>query len=206
MPARRAILVAALAAALTASLPVAPSPAAAADAAAAFIRSKGEALVGIINSDAPLPQKKREVETLLGEAVDVTSVGRFVVGRYWRTATADQQQEFLKLFRDLLLETIAARFGELKGLKFEVTGNGRADEEGTGVITAIQRLDQPAANVEWRVADRGGQLKVVDLIAEGTSMRLTQRSEYTSVLQRNNGSFDALLAAMKRQLAQLRQG
>lgn len=199
---RRTLLAAAAAAALLHPL----AAGAQGDPASAFIQKRGEALVAIVNSDAPSAQKKQQVARLLAEAVDVSGVGRFVVGRYWRTASPEEQREFQTLFQDLLLETIAVRFGEFKGLKFQVTGSGRADEESKGVMASIERPGQPPANVEWRVADQGGTLKVVDLIAEGTSLRLTQRSEYTSVLQRNGGKFEALLAAMKRQLAQLRQG
>jgi phospholipid transport system substrate-binding protein len=176
-----------------------------ADPAVAFIQRRGEQLLAIINGPAPTAQKQQEVARLLTETVDMDGVGRFVVGRYWRTASAQEQREFLKLFQDLLVETISARFGELKGLKFQVTGPTRRDEESQGVATVIERPGQPPAAVEWRIADQGGALKVVDLIAEGTSLRLTQRGEYTAVLQRNSGRFDALLGAMKRQLAQLQQ-
>ena len=194
---RRTLLAAAAAAALLHPL----AAGAQGDPASSFIQKRGEALVAIVNSDAPTAQKKQQVARLLAEAVDVSGVGR-----YWRTASPEEQREFQTLFQDLLLETIAVRFGEFKGLKFQVTGSGRADEESKGVMASIERPGQPPANVEWRVADQGGTLKVVDLIAEGTSLRLTQRSEYTSVLQRNGGKFEALLSAMKRQLAQLRQG
>ena len=56
---------------------------------------------------------------------------------------------------------------------------------------------------KWRVGEIGGHPKVVDVIAEGTSLRLTQRSEYCSVIGRNNGAVSALLVAMKRQIQQL---
>jgi phospholipid transport system substrate-binding protein len=172
----------------------------------AFIRGRGEALLAVINGSEPQAAKRAAVEKLLLETVDVDGVGRFVTGRYWRTATPEEQLQFQGLFRDLLVETIGARFGELQGLQFAITGPTRRDEESFGVGTTITRPGQPPAAVEWRVAEHGGQFKVIDLIAEGTSLRLTQRSEYTSVLQRNNGRFAALLNAMQRQLAQLRQG
>jgi phospholipid transport system substrate-binding protein len=184
-----------------------PLPALAqADPAVQFIQTKGDALLAVVNGSEPVAAKKAAVERLLLETVDVDGVGRFVTGRYWRTATADEQRQFQALFRDLLVETIGARFGELQGLQFSITGPTRRDEESIGVATVITRPAQPPANVEWRVAGEGGQFRVIDLIAEGTSLRLTQRSEYTSVLQRNNGRFAALLTAMQRQLAQLRQG
>ncbi len=170
----------------------------------AFIRDKANALLAIVNGDASDAAKQDAVGKLLAEAVDVDGVARFVVGRYWRTATAQEQQEYSKLFGDLLRLTIAARFGELKGLNFQVLGPTRRDEEAQGVATVIERPGQPPANVEWKIAQVGGVLKVVDLVAEGTSLRLTQRSEYTSVLQRNNGQFAGLLSAMRRQVAQLK--
>jgi phospholipid transport system substrate-binding protein len=186
---------------------VLPSPAwAQADPAVAFIQRKGEELLAIVNGSAPNAQKKQQVAKLLTDTVDMEGVGRFVVGRYWRTATPDEQREFQKLFQDMLLETISARFGELRGLKFQVTGPTRRDEESQGVATVIERPGQPPAAVEWRIAGNGNSMKVIDLIAEGTSLRLTQRGEYTAVLQRNSGRFEALLGAMKRQLAQLQQG
>lgn len=175
------------------------------DPAVAFIQRRGEQLLAIINGDGPTTQKQQQVARLLAETVDMDGVGRFVVGRYWRTASQQEQREFLKLFHDLLVETISVRFGELKGLKFQVTGPTRRDEESQGVATVIERPGQPPAAVEWRIAGQGSELKVIDLIAEGTSLRLTQRGEYTAVLQRNSGRFEALLGAMKRQLAQLQQ-
>lgn len=175
------------------------------DPAVAFIQRRGEQLLAIVNGDGPGTQKQQQVARLLGETVDMEGVGRFVVGRYWRTASQQEQREFLKLFHDLLVETISVRFGELKGLKFQVTGPTRRDEESQGVGTVIERPGQPPAAVEWRIAGQGSDLRVIDLIAEGTSLRLTQRGEYTAVLQRNSGRFDALLGAMKRQLAQLQQ-
>jgi phospholipid transport system substrate-binding protein len=200
MPRRRLLLAA------TACLAAAPSARAQGDPAVAFIQRRGEELLAIVNGNAPNPQKKQQVARLLTETVDVEGVGRFVVGRYWRTATPEEQREFQKLFQDMLLETISARFGELRGLKFQVTGPTRRDEESQGVGTVIERPGQPPAAVEWRIAGNGNAMKVIDLIAEGTSLRLTQRSEYTAVLQRNSGRFEALLGAMKRQLAQLQQG
>lgn len=172
----------------------------------AFIRDKANALLAIVNGDASDRAKQEAVGKLLADAVDLDGVARFVVGRYWRTASPQEQQDYMKLFGELTRLTIAARFGELKGLKFQVLGPTRRDGEAQGVATLIERPGQPPATVEWKIAQVGSGLKVVDLVAEGTSLRLTQRSEYTSVLQRNSGQFAGLMAAMRRQVALLRPG
>jgi len=71
------------------------------------------------------------------------------------------------------------------------------------VNTVIERPNSAPYSLDWRVADVGGQPKIVDLIAEGTSLRLTQRSEYSAVIQRSGNSIGALLTAMQGQIAAL---
>jgi phospholipid transport system substrate-binding protein len=203
VPTRRRLL-ATVAAISLAALATLPPQARAQASEVAFLRNRGDQLLAIVNADTPEATKQDAVGRLLAETVDLDGVARFVVGRYWRTATAEEQKEYLSLFGELTKLTIAARFGELKGLKFQVLGPTRRDEEAQGIATLIERPGQPPATVEWKVAQIGPALKVVDLVAEGTSLRLTQRSEYTSVLQRNNGQFSGLMAAMRRQMAQLR--
>jgi phospholipid transport system substrate-binding protein len=70
----------------------------------------------------------------------------------------------------------------------------------TLVGTTITRPNQQPINVQWVVASVGGTPKVVDVIAEGTSMRITQRSDYASYLGQHGDRIDALIAALHRQL------
>lgn len=69
--------------------------------------------------------------------------------------------------------------------------------------TIVERPGSPAFALDLRVAELGGQPRIVDLIAEGTSLRLTTRSEYSSVVTRNGGDVAALLNAMRRQIQHL---
>jgi phospholipid transport system substrate-binding protein len=98
----------------------------------------------------------------------------------------------------VLLNNISGHLGEYRGVSFTMTGSQPQGED-TLVGTIINRPNQPAANVQWVVRTAGAP-KVLDLVAEGTSLRLTQRQDYASYLSRHGGSIDALIAAMKRQL------
>lgn len=173
------------------------------DRAAAFIESSGKALVAVIDSNVPLPEKRAKVADILRAAVDVRGVGQFVLGRYWRTASEDQRAEFLKLFEETLVRNLSARFGELRGVTFAVTRAQPRGQDGVMVSTTVDRPGQPAVALDWLVSDASGRPQIVDLVAEGTSLRITQRSEYSSVIQRGGGRLDALLDAMRRQLAQI---
>ena len=79
----------------------------------------------------------------------------------------------------------------------------RRTEDDALVTTVVQRPGSAAFTLDWRVAEVNGQPRIVDLVAEGASLRLTQRSEYSAVIQRGGNQVGALLNAMRQQIAQL---
>lgn len=172
--------------------------------AAGFIQSRGNKVIAIVNAPGNLEAKREAVSEILRESVDIGGVARFVLGRHWRTATEAQRKEYLSLFEDTLVHNLAARFGELTGVAFNVGRSVMASDDEAVVTTTITRPNNPAITLDWRVAKVGGAPKVVDVVAEGTSLRITQRSEYSAVVQRSGG-IDGLLRAMRQQLAQLEQ-
>ncbi|MBB2202518.1 MlaC/ttg2D family ABC transporter substrate-binding protein [Gluconacetobacter tumulisoli] len=176
----------------------------AADAAAAsarsFVTDFGRQLITIVNSDRSLADKKTAILPLLQAHVDMDSIGRYCLGRYWRVATPEQQARYLTLFHQVLLNAITDKIGDYRGVTFTVSGTSPAGDD-QAVDTIINRPEQPAANTQWIVSTTSGQPKVVDVVGEGTSLRLTQRQDYASFVARHNGSVDALLQALDHQVA-----
>lgn len=173
--------------------------------AVSFVKARGQEVIAIVNAPGNLEAKREAVSRVLRESVDIGGVARFVLGRHWRTATEAQRKEYLSLFEDTLVHNLAARFGELTGVDFNVGRSVMASDDEAVVTTTITRPNSPAITLDWRVAKVDGAPKVVDVVAEGTSLRITQRSEYSAVVQRSGG-IDGLLRAMRQQLAQLEQG
>lgn len=172
--------------------------------ASAFIQATGQELVAAINDTRASAAARRDrVAQVLRRAVDIDGVGRFILGRWWRQASPAEQQEYMRLFEETLIRNLSARFGEYQGVRFALGRTQQRTEEDVLVNTVIERPNSPAFSLDWRVGEVHGQPRVVDVIAEGTSLRLTQRSEYSSVIQRNNGQIGALLAAMRQQIQQL---
>ena len=172
--------------------------------ASGFIQMTGQELVAAINDTrADLATRRLRVAAVLRRAVDVENVGRFIIGRWWRQASPAEQQEYIKLFEETLIRNLSARFGEYQGVRFSLGRAQSRTEDDVLVNTVIERPNSPPFSLDWRVGEIGGQPRVVDVIAEGTSLRLTQRSEYSAVIQRNNGSVAALLQAMRGQIQQL---
>ena len=171
--------------------------------AAQFIQAAGQELVSALNSNAPIAQRRQQVAAVLRRVVDIEGVGRFILGRWWRQASAAEQGEYTRLFEETLIRNLSARFGEYQGVRFSLGRAQQRAEEDVLVNTVIERPNIAPFSLDWRVGNVNGQPKVVDVIAEGTSLRLTQRSEYSAVIQRNNGQVSALLAAMRNQIQQL---
>ena len=172
--------------------------------ATAFVNKAGQDLVTAIN-DQRLNQTQRRdrVASVLRNAIDIEGTGRFILGRYVRQASPGELQDYLKLFDEIIIRNLSSRFGEYRGVKFSLGRSQQRTEEDALVSTQVERPNTPAFTLDWRVAEINGQPKVVDVIAEGTSLRLTTRSEYAAVIQRNGGRVAALLDAMRGQIAQL---
>ena len=169
-----------------------------------FVQSLGDQAIAII-TDASLSKTDREqhFHDMFVTSFDVPAIGRFVLGRYWRTATDPQRQEFLKLFEDMIVKTYNNRFNEYKGEQFKVTGT-RPDGDSTLVTTNVTQPKTGAqpVKVDWRVLKLQGHFKIVDVIIEGVSMSVTQQQEFGSVIQRNGGQIDGLLASMRERIQQ----
>ncbi len=94
---------------------------------------------------------------------------------------------------------IMAKLGEYQGVKFTVS-RSRRQEEDEIVSSVVERPNNPPTNVDWVISDPDSNPKISDVIAAGTSFRLTQRSDYASYLAHN--SVDALINALQQQAAQ----
>lgn len=196
MPTRRTLL-----ATLLVAGAALPGTAARADDAAnakSFINSFLTRVLAVVNGAGGVDQKNAELQRLVDGAVDVAGVARFCLGRFWRQASAQQQQEYVGLFRKVLMNNVTGRVGEYAGVSFTM-GDSQARDGGIAVTTTVTRPHNAPNKVDWIVMMIGGQPRIIDVIAEGTSLRLTQRSDYTSFLGQHNGDVGTLIAALKRQ-------
>lgn len=168
--------------------------------ATAFVKSTGDRMVAIINAAGTTAEKQPRLAQIIETSVDVDAVAKFCLGRFWRTATADQQTQYTKLFHNVLVNNITGKLGEYQGVTFMVQ-QAQTREDHAIVGTTIQRPSNPPSKVDWVVSGESGTPRIIDVIAEGTSLRLTQRSDYAAFLSRNGNNVQALIDAMRQQLA-----
>jgi phospholipid transport system substrate-binding protein len=144
--------------------------------------------------------------TLFTTAVDVPEIGRFVLGRSWRTAAPEQQQEFLRLFEDVVVLTWSTRFKDYGGsLRHRVTRATPEGDTGFLVESEVESEKQASIQLQWRLKQSEAGLRVVDLVIGGASMAITYRDEYRSVIQGSGGKVDSLLAMMRTKVIELQR-
>ena len=171
-----------------------------ADTPALFLEGFGNQAIKLLAETAPGEAKREaEMRRLLNEGFDIEFIGRFVLSRYWRSASEAERAEFRQLFEDYLIAAYGRRFGTYSGEKFVIGQTFPQDDERAVVRSDVVRPRGDTMTVDWRVQRREGKWRVVDIMVEGVSMMVTQRSEFTALLQRENGS----IAALNQRLRQL---
>ncbi len=180
---------------------VSPVQAQSSEQASAFVKSLGTTLTGIINGPGSTEQKTAALTRVIDTHVDISGVARFVLGRFWRLATPQQQAEYETLFHKVLIASITSKIGDYEGVRFTI-GRAISAPEGEVVSSTIVGPKKPSASVDWVVRQVDGSPKIVDVRAEGTSLRLTQRDDYYSFLVQHHDNVQALLDAMRRQTSE----
>ncbi len=155
------------------------------------------ALDFLANNSMSQDQKKSEFGRLLTDNFDMDTIGRFSLGRYWRSSTPEQRREYIRLFRRMVIAVYSERFQEYKGQKFE-TRSHRQDGERDTIVTSFIIPDEGSeVQVDWRVRYKDSRYKIIDVIVEGVSMSVTQRSDFASVIQRGGGDIQVLINHLK---------
>jgi len=166
--------------------------------AQAFIQKMGQDAISFLANDSlSQSQKEQKFRALLNDNFDMRTIGRFALGRNWRVATQAQKREYQSLFKDMIVRIYAQRFNDYDGQDFVVNTSRPTGKSDYLVPSLIVPPSGPKVKVDWRIREKNGQFKVIDVIIEGVSMSLTQRSEFASIVQRGGGDVAVLIAHLR---------
>ena len=177
--------------------------------AAKFIEALGqEAVDELSRSDVPEETRREQFLDLLERGFALEAISRFVLGRYWRVASEQQQDKFQDVFTRIVAQRFLPLFQQYGREDFAVTG-ARPDPAQPSlyaVRTLVARPGEtggggPKVEVIWRVRPASDSYEIVDIKAEGVSMAITLRSEYNSAIQRAGGNVGNLIAMLEDNLA-----
>lgn len=168
--------------------------------AASFLKNLQERAASRLG-DSSISDKEKEdhFRKLFNENFDVPAIGRFVIGRYWRGASAEDQSAFLAVFEDAMVQRFLPLLAENSSERFTI-GTVIQDSRNEDMALIDSRIDRPEGEpyrVTWRIRESNGDFKILDIVAEGVSMAITLRSEYGTVLKNNGGKLPPLTEALR---------
>ena len=161
-----------------------------------FVSDLGSRALAAMRSGGTAAAKQGQFRQLFRQYFDVEACARSALGPYWNNATAQQRQEFVKLYEDYVVIGYSAHLGALGGDSFKVLGS-HPDKKGVIVASRIQINGAAPIGVDWQLNPTNDGYKVTDMIVNGISMASAQHSDLVSVIQRNNGHMPALLVALR---------
>lgn len=163
-----------------------------------FLRTFANDAVTVLGDDSlDRTSRAHAFRQLLRRGFDLPAVSRFVLGRYWRQADSAQRDEFTRLFEDYMVATYSSRFADQRGNTLTVTSQNADSPDKAIVHSNIERQNGPAISLDWRLVRRDGAWRVVDIMVEGVSLALAQRSEFASVIRNGGGKVSGLISKLR---------
>lgn len=162
-----------------------------------FIADLGAQAINVLRADGhTIEQREAIFRDMLMRKFSMPFIGRFVLGRYWQSATIDQQEEYLALFSEFVLRNYASMLGGYAGETFEVLNAAEAGKSDMIVSSRVSGGGREPIGVDWRLRMIDDQPQIIDVSVGGISMSITQREEYSALVQRNGmaGLIEALRA------------
>ena len=139
-------------------------------------------------------EKNNKFTDLVMSAIDLSLISKFVLSKTWKNATDDQKERYINAFKDYFINSYANKLDQYSGEKVEVID---AEEAGKYIIvnSYIYRegTDTLKINLKWRLLNRDGEIKIIDLNIEGISLIIAQREEFQSFLANNEGDLEKLI-------------
>jgi phospholipid transport system substrate-binding protein len=168
--------------------------------AALFVKALSERAIATMSDSALLPEQRTLVlRSLLVQGFDVDAIGRLVLGRHWRRATASQQAEYRRLFESFIVSVYTSRFSKYSGETFTITSAllGRPNIVIVKSLIHRPRPGMPPVAIDWLVSVSADGYRVIDVVVSGVSMAITQRSEFASIIRGSGGNIEGLLDALR---------
>ena len=124
----------------------------------------------------------------------------YTIGSYRKTLSEDQKKEYDDLFEQYFLKTFSSRLAEYSNPEIEVKSKEKLNKNYTMVSSILISTEQrPEVKIDWRIYTKNpSDLKIRDLIIEGLSLARTQKEEFSSIIQSNDGDISALLSSLKK--------
>ena len=160
-----------------------------------FIQSTVNRAAQTLGGNLTKEERVERLKDIARETVDIKGIGFYSLGSNRKNLTNDQLNEYKKVFSEYFLKSFSSRLAEYSNPEIEVNSKKVINENYTIVSSTLAGTDsRPEVKIEWRVYTKNPEnLLIRDLIIEGLSLARTQKEEFSSIINSNDGNIEALL-------------
>ena len=153
----------------------------------------------ILSSSDPVESKIIKLNNIADTNVDINGIGLYTLGKYRKTLTEDQKIKYKKLFKSYFLKSFSSRLVDYSNPKINVVSENKLNEKYTIVNTVLEETSKnPKIKIDWRIYTKNPDRPLIrDLIVEGLSLARTQKEEFKSIIQNNNGDINSLFKSLE---------
>jgi len=164
-----------------------------------FVQSTVNRASEALNNKFSKEEKIVKLKAIAKETVDITGIGFYTLGSYRKNINDDQKKEYSNLFEQYFLKSFASRLAEYSNPEIEVLSKKKLNENYTMVSSVLVATEQrPEVKIDWRIYTKNPENPLIrDLIIEGLSLVRTQKEEFSSIIQSNDGDINALFSNLK---------
>ena len=153
----------------------------------------------ILSENISKEEKMNKLKSIAKDTVDIRGVGFYSLGQARKNLDNNQKKNYLELFENYFLKSFSSRLSEYTNPKIEVRGKEVLNKNYTIVNSSlVGTSERPEIRIDWRVYTKNPDNPLIrDLIIEGLSLARTQKEEFSSILNSNNGDINALFKTLK---------
>ena len=165
-----------------------------------FIQSTVNRAAKTLGGNLTKEERVEKLKDIARDTVDIKALGFYSLGIHRKGLTKDQIDEYKIVFEDYFLKSFSSRLAEYSNPEIEVNSKKVLNDNYTMVSSILVSTDnRPEVKIEWRVYTKNpDNLLIRDLIIEGLSLARTQKEEFSSIIQSNDGDINALFATLQK--------
>ena len=164
-----------------------------------FVQSTVNRASEALNNKYSKEEKIEKLKQIASETVDINGIGFYTLGAYRKNISENEISQYEILFEQYFLKSFSSRLAEYSNPEIEVTSKEKLNENYTMVSSILVGTDQrPEVKIDWRIYTKNPENPLIrDLIIEGLSLARTQKEEFSSIIQSNDGDIKALFSNLK---------
>jgi len=164
-----------------------------------FVQSTVNRASEALNDKFSKEEKIKKLKEIASEAVDINGIGSYTLGAYRKSISDDQVKKYETLFEQYFLKSFASRLAEYSNPEIEVISKKKLNKNYTMVSSILVSTEQrPEVKIDWRIYTKNPENPLIrDLVIEGLSLARTQKEEFSSIIQSNDGDINALFDNLK---------